>query len=290
MQTLYNQLIYSPTTSVTPITELAYLALVPSKEETDLIAKSQSQSQANGEASTSKTSAPSSEETKSPTVLGKRTIEHLDEGLGLTLEPMMLDSSGKSPLGNRDVNTIDEDVTMISTDVSTSPSATSPREGENGRQTRRKATPSGSLLSPVDLRSATMEAKEGMDGVVEIGHPSDVEMSLRVDVSSNPVPPPLPPRNGKGKESNLELEVSNYMAFGESSHICSRNETEFNDMDRETERRDRVHGQRHVPNRVRPRSFIRRARIGNFARQKVRFSFRFVFHSLIVLHADYSTE
>lgn len=127
---------------------------------------------------------------------------------------MMLDSSGKSPLGSRDVNIIDEDVTMSSTEVSTSPSATSPREGENGRQTRRKATQSESLLSPVDSRSMTMEVKEGIDGVVEIGNPSDVEMSLNVDIPRDAAPPPLPPRNGKGKESNLELEVSNYMAFG----------------------------------------------------------------------------
>ena len=236
LQTLYNQLIYSPTTSVTPITELAYLALVPSKEETDLIAKSQ----ANGDASTSKTSAPSPDETsKSPTVLGKRTIEHLDEGLGLTLEPMMLDSSGKSPLGNRDVNIIDEDVTMSATDVSTSPSAsaTSPREGENGRQTRRKATPSESLLSPVDSRTMTMEVKEGMDGVVEIGNPSDIEMSLNIEIPKDSAPPPLPPRNGKGTESNLELEVSTYMAFGQSITTRSNFESRLTFGDRETKRR-----------------------------------------------------
>lgn len=200
LQGLFSQLIHSHTSAVTPETELAYLALVPSKEEPAPKVESaaiivDAHPPAMDVSSAESPALSSSERDKSPaSVLGKRTSEHLDGDSTLAeidLDPMVIDSqqSTRSPLGERDPNKADV----------TSPSVNKPSIG-------RPRAGTGTLPFDADL-ATSLSTKEAPDGVMEIGLP-DVEMTAA---------PPLPPRVPKGKEkdtSELEKEVSTYMSFG----------------------------------------------------------------------------
>lgn len=216
LQGLFNQLIHAPTTAITPETELAYLALVPSKEEVDATAsktdadeimtidKSPTAMDVSPSAE-SPASTTTSDEAKSPSVLGKRTSEHLDGDLAqddIDVDKMVIDPELKSPLGDRDMNRKDGTPPPVA--------ASLPRRASSAH-----GVTTGAPLSPSIAENASPDllVKEAADGVVEIGSP-DVEMAA-------PGPPPLPPRlpKGKGKEPEkmeLEKQVSSYMAFGAS--------------------------------------------------------------------------
>jgi hypothetical protein len=68
----------------------------------------------------------------------------------------------------------------------------------------------------VDVFVDDLVPAEGPDGVVEIVSSADMLSHM---VTDPPAPPPLPPRPVQTKESDLEKQVSNYMAFGRSSSI-----------------------------------------------------------------------
>ncbi|KAM0756546.1 cysteine proteinase [Meredithblackwellia eburnea MCA 4105] len=189
LQGLFNQLIHSATTAVTPETELAYLALVPSKEES-LLSMDAEPTLMDVSPAPPSPANPLEMGSKSPTVLGKRTSEHLDDSNSgdLNLESMQIDSQlAKSPLVDNDSNRM---------------------EPSPPRQTRSRA---GTEAPAFDENSANpLSAKEGPDGVVEIGGP-DVEMTQSLP------PPPLPPR--KTEKPDLEKQVSTYMSFGKQNDV-----------------------------------------------------------------------
>lgn len=200
LQNLFNQLIHTSASSVTPETELAYLALVPSKDEAELKKPEMIIiDDHDDDEETPMVVSPVETEAKSPSVLGKRRGDHLD-GDALELEPasMAVDlQAAKSPRGEEGSK---EDEAMV--DGGARPSRPSPALSDRS-SAKRKGTTNAFDLS-IDL-----PAKEAADGVVEIGEPSDIEMNTLAITA-----PPLPPR--KPKKANLEKEVSSYMAFGSS--------------------------------------------------------------------------
>lgn len=210
LQALYNQLIHAPTTSVTPVTELAYLALVPSKEENDL-AKPPSLIVTDDEVIIIE---PSPTEAKSPSVLGKRRSDHLDETVAL--EGPVAKSKSQSPAA-ASIEPLDEDTRMQT-------GSPEPHEMERARQTRRRAGTTDSLsplLGASSNETLPMTTQETMDGVVEISAPVDVEMDVIVSTPPS-VAPPLPPRRQPSlvsKVSDLGEEVANYMAFGKQNDV-----------------------------------------------------------------------
>ncbi|KAK4700117.1 hypothetical protein P7C70_g6136, partial [Phenoliferia sp. Uapishka_3] len=221
LQGLFNQLIHSPTSAVTPETELAYLALVPSKEEAAATATKEIEDAAaesdsiamDVSPSDAPPASPSSEEAKSPSVLGKRTSEHLDSGESgeddIEIDKMMIDSQlATSPIPDRDLDVELRDV--------------SPQPAPESSMPRRSPSSLGKNFGTLEPQSfdenlaTSLSAKEAADGVVEIGAP-DVEMTLLA-------PPPLPPRDRKGKEKSkestgFEKEVSAYMSFGKQNDV-----------------------------------------------------------------------
>ncbi|KAL8284166.1 hypothetical protein RQP46_004915 [Phenoliferia psychrophenolica] len=230
LQGLFNQLIHAPTSAVTPETELAYLALVPSKEEPaaaepqvdDAIvvdeivvdpepaAPSTSAMDASPAPEVGSPASTTSDEAKSPSVLGKRTSEHLDgTSSDSDVDGMVIDSQPtapavRAPLGDRDTNR---------NEITPPPSkSTEPR-----RSTSVHGHTAGAPSFDENL-ATSLSAKEAPDGVVEIGSP-DVEMAA-------PGPPPLPLRLPKGKEkgkepekTELEKQVSAYMSFGKQNDV-----------------------------------------------------------------------
>ncbi|BGP12273.1 hypothetical protein JCM10213_000032 [Rhodosporidiobolus nylandii] len=209
LQSLYTQLIHS-STSVTPETELAYLALVPSKEEEAFNAPDPAAPlpppPASTTAETSRKvdemtlSSPGSgaavmgEEVKSPggtSVLGKRKngAQQVQEGV----DDMVIDSQpSASPLPSP-APAGDAEMADASADSA----------AEEGRIAKR-----GRSLDPAaasEASSVTLAAGEG-EG-------KDEEMQ----------PPALPPRpreeEKKEDKVDMETQVSSYMAFGRQNDV-----------------------------------------------------------------------
>ncbi|GAA5975081.1 hypothetical protein JCM11641_000024 [Rhodosporidiobolus odoratus] len=207
LQTLYTQLLHSPV-SVTPETELAYLALVPSKEEESFAQPSA----ASTTASTSKkvteldlvnsTGDAAREEVKSlggTTVLGKRKNGAEEAGVEEKLDEMAIDSQPSTSASQLPTPLLPPpaaasgDVAMEDMSVGEEGGA---EEGERAKKRGR------SLSQPL---SAEGEKASG----------------------SGAVPPPLPPRpavenstKGEGKEKDeMQGKVENYMAFGRQNDV-----------------------------------------------------------------------
>lgn len=208
LQSLYNSLIHSSDVAVTPETELAYLALVPSKEEeakapieTIVIDDDEDEDQA---LTLTKLSGP-----VSPSVLGKRGSDHLDTD-GMDIEAMAIDSdSSKSPAGDVDSMAVEA--------RRRSPSALLPGDDRPLiKQRTSESVISSSLDDLPPLIDADLPTRDGEGGVVEIGVPSDIEMATMITTG----PPPLPPRKPmKSRVSDLGTEVSNYMTFGRQNDV-----------------------------------------------------------------------
>lgn len=210
LQNLFNQLIHSPVASVTPETELAYLALVPSKDEA--VIKKQNLSHNADDADSDiiiidppvpAAAAATAEGSKSPSVLGKRSNNHLDtvtSPTDLDVDRMAIDSQAGEPAPSDDLSSNAVD--------STAPMSAS-SEDRTVKRGRSVDEASRDELVPV----------EAPDGVVSILPSSEVQTTP----SAPSAPPALPPRPNKpidivdltSNESDLEKQVSNYMAFGE---------------------------------------------------------------------------
>ncbi|BGO98984.1 Ubiquitin carboxyl-terminal hydrolase 2 [Rhodotorula toruloides] len=209
LQNLYQQLIHAPVSAVTPETELAYLALVPSKEEAD--------------ATTATTDAPIADKadlTDEPVAMATE-----DEAKIATDE-----NSGRSPssvLGKRkngdDLMAEDTQMHPLSPTLATTSRRTSiltisdeagdAQMAESSQQ--QTPTPTGG-----DEDGHRIKRGKSVDRTVA----SDVE-PMKVDA-----PPPLPPRpalpappteakTGKEKEKELERQFSTYMAFGRQNDV-----------------------------------------------------------------------
>lgn len=160
------------------------MALVPSKEETDAKISSGVSDFINPTTDDPVTSPLA----RSPTVLGKRAIDALDDV-----------GTSQSEAG-QPVESIDD---AMAVDLQPDRNRRSPTlvEGVSPKM------PRGDDLSAAGAEE--FSATEGADGVIEIGlSPVDIEMTP-------PPPPPLPARP-TAKKPDLEKEVSSYMAFGKS--------------------------------------------------------------------------
>lgn len=197
---MYQQLIYAPVSAVTPETELAYLALVPSKEEADAATATNDAAVADKPELTEEPAAMATEDETKPatdddsrgspsSVLGKRKNggdSMTDDTQMHPLSPTLAATSRRTS-----ILTINDDAG----DAQMAESQTAPT-GEDGDGPRIKRGKS------VDRTSAGEDEP------------------MKVDA-----PPPLPPRpalpapavddrTGKEKEKELERQFSTYMAFG----------------------------------------------------------------------------
>lgn len=231
LQSLFSQLIHADTPAVTPETELAYLALVPSKEEEEVKKKKQKEEEDDDDEvviiSSSVRPAPRSsppppppsttpEGMSSSTVLGKRTSDQLETEIDPTLPEMNLPNQiARAPGRGRDGERSESEDWMMVTPSHATPTPIAPSAEED-------------FIEFADsTQTEALITKETLDGTVEIGISSDIEMSN--------APPALPARpNGKGKEkelrfvmngpvNDLETQVSSYMAFGKSSYVLADN-------------------------------------------------------------------
>ncbi|GAA5954026.1 hypothetical protein JCM21900_005384 [Sporobolomyces salmonicolor] len=223
LQALFYQLIHAPVSAVTPETELAYLALVPSKEEAEAFAaKKAEKGDKPGELPSPDlitldgpelpTPTASPEEQKSPSILGKR------KNSDANIDPMLIDkpvaSAPRSALGEKDLNrTADTDMAdaAAASELPASPhflGSSDERSFKRGR-------------SVEHAQAEDLAATEAPDGVVEIApvaNPSTSSEPIKVE------PPPLPPRRpeperAQTKDEQMELQVSNYMAFGRQNDV-----------------------------------------------------------------------
>ncbi|GAA5961224.1 hypothetical protein JCM3765_002875 [Sporobolomyces pararoseus] len=242
LQTLFSQLIHSPLSAVTPETELAYLALVPTKEEHEAEVTKEKNQEPSVQGKAAKDDdddliilEPSARESvntkdshtgsKSPSVLGKRKTEEKDEDV-----PMLIDHSSSS-----------------TTPSSTLPQLSSPNEvagSENVLDDDFEMTEASPLPSLSRSSSSTVfgvderNAKRGRSVDQLPSHElASIDSSSRLSPqaelatgceSSSAIAPPLPPRPHprpsvlnikQTKNEQLEVEVSNYMAFGRQNDV-----------------------------------------------------------------------
>ncbi|BGP36249.1 ubiquitin-specific protease ubp2 [Rhodotorula kratochvilovae] len=255
LQTLYQQLIHAPVSAVTPETELAYLALVPSKEEADAAAAAPAAAaQLTEEPEPLESAAPATAKpdiARSPTsssVLGKRkngsdgatTVEaptspaaasqmQLDSQAAPLSSPSL--AAGGARLAGLSLSPsadVGEDAEMADGDA----------EGDARRVKRGKSEEerSGASSATEVQRSPASDAEEGVAAAEE-----EEAMSLDVPPEEDEgadAPPPLPPRRTplapspeppallgpeqggqKDKEKELERQVSTYMAFGRQNDV-----------------------------------------------------------------------
>ncbi|GAA6010202.1 hypothetical protein JCM10207_005664 [Rhodosporidiobolus poonsookiae] len=237
LQNLYTQLIHSPVSAVTPETELAYLALVPSKEE-ETFHRDQTAAQTSAPAPSSAppalstadaSSAPTQdvEVLKSPSgasVLGKRkngaasatspastnTVDLVED----RLDDMVIDSqSAASPIPPPSPAPIGTDAEMADGEV---PAETA--EADEHRKTKRGRS------TDVDLTHADDDVADAQKALAaRRDEDEDVDMPALGRVEG----PTLPPRptitttaaGASGREKELEMQVSSYMAFGRQNDV-----------------------------------------------------------------------
>ncbi|GAA5858390.1 hypothetical protein JCM8547_004674 [Rhodosporidiobolus lusitaniae] len=240
LQSLYLQLIHSPT-SVTPETELAYLALVPSKEEEAFHASNappspsaaEKKKEEEGKKKVEEITLLDSvddelprreEEVKSPggtTVLGKRKNGASSTDLPATA------SESQEVADQFDDMVIDSQQTQTGSSSSVTLAA-SP-----------SPVPAGDAEMVDGTTAAVGEGEKEEDGEVEGRNPKrgrSLDPSRKepgegglVTVDSALLAPPLPPRSeekekgkegyGKEKERELEAQVQSYMAFGRQNDV-----------------------------------------------------------------------
>lgn len=204
LKTLFEQLIHAPVSAVTPETELAYLALVPSREEVEAAAASPDASlltnepgAINSDSQTASRASPaaSSDTVKSPSsVLGKRKNgEPDDQAMQLDLLSPVA-SKADRPLGERDLNR----------------SLDAPSASKTFNGTSEEPDPEDADNYPRIKRGRSTD-----------GDKAEVSL-MQLDKAASPAPPPLPPRPTappQDKEKELERQVSTYMAFGRQNDV-----------------------------------------------------------------------
>lgn len=226
---MFYQLIHSTSTAVTPETELAYLALVPSKEESEATAAKGSkdkvrESKGGGgiddddddiiiiEPSEQFKNESHEQQRRvskkaSPTVLGKRRMEEKDEEMPLSVEP---------------VSTADQSTTMDDAEMaeaSSAPRLSRTTSSSNTDPSERFAKRGRSVDEPLTTESTSQSAASPVPVAT-----LDVDKSSSTSGTISTPPPPLPPRptlpqRKQTKREELEAEVSNYMAFGRQNDV-----------------------------------------------------------------------
>ncbi|SCZ90100.1 BZ3500_MvSof-1268-A1-R1_Chr1-3g01776 [Microbotryum saponariae] len=242
LQTLFNQLIHSPSTSITPETELAYLALVPSKDEAevltttspadDLVILNDPARTSGSPIATTSMLPPTSDDSdlKSPSssILGKRRNSHLDSDIkgSLALDQVRIESSqaqspnqsssdGASPPADLIVDleaasVLNREKSGASLSRSSSKTVVGELLGSSDEQRKMKRGKSvdGSIFGHGD----EMKVDDDDDEVIILEPPTGTSMTR---------PPTLPPRPRRPSKAvtKLEDQVSNYMSFGRQNDV-----------------------------------------------------------------------
>lgn len=225
LQGLFSNLISAPVTAVTPETELAYLALVPPKDEDTFQQRTAASATADAnnkelplEPAIESTSAASTvaidsayavdDEMKSPSVLGKRRNDQLEDETDLiSLDPMVIESASPMSVPGPDSYV---GANKASIDTPSSPSATrqNDRSTKRGRSVDDTAKDTSEELIDVD----------GIDVAQTTEKTSAAVTSALATQEDEPMPlseaPPLPPRPSVDNKGDLEKQVSSYMSFG----------------------------------------------------------------------------
>ncbi|BGP21214.1 ubiquitin-specific protease ubp2 [Rhodotorula toruloides] len=207
LQNLYQQLIHAPVPAVTPETELAYLALVPSKEEAD--------------AATTASSAPIADQGE----LTDEPVAMATEDEGQVSANENSDRSPSSVLGKRKNgnDSVAEDTQMH---------PLSPTLAATSRRTS-ILTISDEAVDAQMVESSQQQtlAADDEDGHrIKRGKSVDRTPAGEDELVTADAPPPLPPRpalpapptegkTGKEKEKELERQFSTYMAFGRQNDV-----------------------------------------------------------------------
>jgi ubiquitin carboxyl-terminal hydrolase 25/28 len=206
LSTLFHSLIQDKVASVRPERDLAYLALVSSKDE-DV------SSQPHGkEGNTSETKPVESGTEKgmkvdgeaSATTASAPTINTSEEGLAAAQTPQVAPTEAEvgspSVLGKRSSDHFDEDLGKMDVDARTPEVATSPKAINSDLPEGANAASAGN--------KGDMIAQPAEDGVIEIISASEARQSTGMQVvetssSQKKEPPPLPPRTPSITETNM---------------------------------------------------------------------------------------
>ncbi|KPV77985.1 uncharacterized protein RHOBADRAFT_50509 [Rhodotorula graminis WP1] len=249
LQNLYQQLIHSSISAVTPETELAYLALVPSREEAEAATAPAATATLTEEpeplvlADSDKPAEPSAStgvRSPSSSVLGKRKVGEEGAASPPSMSGMQLDSQ-QSPLSSPPLAGSGAAMAGLSLPTTAGAAedadmadALAPAEVELRRSKRGKSEEERSGASSVTER----QGESPIDGETE--EPMSLDLPA---AEGGPAqgPPPLPPRrtdapspepqpelpmpplvNGgptDDKQKELERQVSSYMAFGRQNDV-----------------------------------------------------------------------
>ncbi|GAA5861374.1 hypothetical protein JCM3774_000228 [Rhodotorula dairenensis] len=207
LKTLFEQLIHAPVSAVTPETELAYLALVPSREEVEAAAAAA---------------------TSAPPLTGEPETIKPDSSSTSGASPAASSDTVKSPssvLGKRK-NGDDEEEFMQVDLLSSTPNKSERLLGE--RDLNRVTDPPSTVVPTTGAESGELAVEESDYPRIKRGRSTDGDKaeasSMKLDQVASPAPPPpLPPRPtttaAPDKEKELERQVSTYMAFGRQNDV-----------------------------------------------------------------------
>jgi hypothetical protein len=242
LQALFKQLTDSRMPAVTPETELAYLALVPSKEEHEAQAATEENSHQQAQTGaadeddliifepnegTRESTREHLDGSKSPSVLGKRRTDEKDDEVAMSTSaaPASLPAIPRnSSPPDTDDSSLSFDYDAEMTEVSppptlsrTSSTTVADPDERNAKRGRSVDHNTPSSLPPV----------KSLDSAVDVRLPSPRSQTLPA-VTTPPPAPPLPPRphprpaapeRQQTKKEQLEAEVSSYMAFGRQNDV-----------------------------------------------------------------------
>ncbi|GAA5916599.1 ubiquitin-specific protease UBP2, partial [Sporobolomyces salmoneus] len=228
LQTLFQNLIHSNVPAVSPETELAYLALVPSKEEENGIATEKKNTSTEDDddliilepAENEKAQEPVKVDNKSTTVLGKRRTEEKEEGESTSIEQSTPSDAASSTLQSSDSMVdrapvaTDAEMTVASPRPSLARASSSTLADNDERIAKR-----GRSVDQLVSEDATL-----VDVSETSTEPSHTSPRPESEVVAPPVAPALPPRPApparqQTKDEKLEAQVSSYMAYGRQNDV-----------------------------------------------------------------------
>ncbi|GAA5846834.1 hypothetical protein JCM9279_004459 [Rhodotorula babjevae] len=256
LQNLYQQLIHAPISAVTPETELAYLALVPSREEAEASTAPAATATLTEEpeplvvtGSDKPVDSAASNGVRSPSssasVLGKRKVGEEGAASPPSMSGMQLDSQ-QTPLSSPSLASGGAAMASLSLPPASLSSAgptedadmVDARAPDDGQVRRRKRGKSEEERSGA---SSVTEQQDELPGGAEADEPMLVDPQAS-EGEAGQVPPPLPPRRTDApspelqaeqvmpplvsaggpsgdKQKELERQVSSYMAFGRQNDV-----------------------------------------------------------------------
>ncbi|SCV68286.1 BQ2448_407 [Microbotryum intermedium] len=258
LQTLFNQLIHSTSTSITPETELAYLALVPSKDEAqvltaatatanqitetttkdDLIILEDPARSSGSPIATTSMLPPTNEDagvrSPSSSILGKRRNSHLDTNVEATLaldqihiessqaqSPNHSSSDGASPPADLVVDLEAANALNKSTKSSSTTVVAELMGSDEQRKMKRgkSVEDAGSMMGGVNKDLGNNYLDEMK--VNDDDDDDDEVIVIEPPTATSTTPPTLPPRPRRPSKAGTKLEdqVSNYMSFGRQNDV-----------------------------------------------------------------------